>query len=57
VGGEALGPVEALCPSIEGCWSSEVGMGEWVEEHLIEAKGKVDRMERGGGETGKGDII
>lgn len=57
MGGEALGPVEALCPSIEGCWSSEVGMGEWVEEHLIEAKGKVDRMERGGGETGKGDII
>jgi hypothetical protein len=31
VGGETLGPMEAGCPSICGCFSSEVGVGKWVE--------------------------
>ena len=33
MGGEALDPVEAQCPSIGGCYSGEVGVGEWVEKH------------------------
>jgi hypothetical protein len=34
VEGEALGPVEARCPSIK-----EVGVGEWVGEHPHRGRG------------------
>jgi hypothetical protein len=30
VGGEALGPVKALCPSIGKCQGSGIGVGRWV---------------------------
>ena len=30
MGGEALGPVKVLCPSIGECQSSEVGVGGWM---------------------------
>jgi hypothetical protein len=32
MGGEALGPVKALCPSLGECQGQEVGVGGWVEE-------------------------
>ena len=30
VGGEALGPVKVLCPSVEECKGQRVGVGELV---------------------------
>jgi hypothetical protein len=33
VGGDILGPVEVLCPSIGGCWSGWAGEDRWVWEH------------------------
>jgi hypothetical protein len=33
---ELLGPVEAQCPSVVECQSSEAGMCGWVGEHPIE---------------------
>jgi hypothetical protein len=30
VGGEALGPVKALCPSVGECQAQEVGVGQLV---------------------------
>ena len=33
MGGEALGPVKALCPSIGECQGREVGVGGWMEAH------------------------
>ena len=56
MGGEALGPVEAQCPSVGECQGGEVGVGEWVEAHSL-------RHKLGGGlvvcrgETRKGDNI
>jgi hypothetical protein len=38
MGGEALGPLEARCPSVGECQGSEVEVGEWVST-LIEARG------------------
>jgi hypothetical protein len=32
VGGEALGPVKARCPSVGECQEREVGVGELVNE-------------------------
>ena len=61
MGEEALGPVEARCPSVEGCQSGEAGVGEWEEKHPH--RGKGEGAEGGwngdflGEETGKGDII
>ena len=56
--GEALGPVEARCPSIGECYGSEAGVGGWVGGGiLIEAVGKREWMRVCGGETGKGDDI
>ena len=45
---EALVPEEALCPSIERCYGSE------VREHLIEGGGGFGIC---GGDSGKGDNI
>jgi hypothetical protein len=33
MGGEALGPVKALCPSVGECQGQEARVGEWVMEH------------------------
>jgi hypothetical protein len=30
MGGEVLGPVKVLCPSIGECHGQEVGLGGWV---------------------------
>ena len=58
VGGEALGPVAAQCPSIGRCQGGEVVVGEQVEEHPHGGKGRGDKF---GGvhdyETGKGDNV
>ena len=42
MGGEALGPVEVLCPNVGGCWRGEVGVGEWVGEHPHRDKGEEE---------------
>jgi len=33
MGGEALGPAKARCPSVSKCQSREVGRDGWVGEH------------------------
>ena len=38
MGGEAIGPVKALCPSVEECQSGVVGVDRWGST-LIEAGG------------------
>ena len=52
MGGEALGPVKARCPSVGECQGGEVGVGEWVGEHPHRRRGR--RIGEGGfgGETG-----
>jgi hypothetical protein len=62
MGGEALGPVAALCPSVGKCQGGEAGMCGWVRTTLREAggggKGCVCVGGGGsGGETRKGDNI
>jgi hypothetical protein len=39
MGGEALGPVKVLCPSIEECLGQEAGVGGWG------SRGKGERIE------------
>jgi hypothetical protein len=52
MGGEALGPMKALCPSIGECQDQE---WEWVG---VGKQGGGERREGiFGGETRKGDII
>jgi hypothetical protein len=53
VGGEALGPVKAPCPSIGECQDQEAGVGGLV------SRGRRDGMREGvsRGETRKGDNI
>jgi hypothetical protein len=51
MGGEALGPVKALCPSVGECHSQEAGMGGLVSRESEEVIG-VFR-----GESRKGDNI
>jgi hypothetical protein len=45
MGGEAIGPVKARCPSV-----GEVGIGRWVEEHPYRSRG--GRWDGGGVQTG-----
>jgi hypothetical protein len=45
MGGEALGPIKARCPSVEECQGWEVGVGGWVEEHLHRSWGRGDGIE------------
>ena len=40
MGGKALGPTKAQCPSVGECQAGEVGGGEWVNT-LIEAGERV----------------
>jgi hypothetical protein len=51
MGGETLGPVKVLCPSIGNCQGWEVGMGGLV------SRGRGDGMGVFRGETRKGDNI
>lgn len=37
---KVLGPVEACCPSVGGCYRSEAEVDEWVEEHHRRGKGE-----------------
>jgi hypothetical protein len=53
MGGEALGPVKALCPSVGECQEQEVGVGRLVSK----GRGKVIGGFGGGGEIRKGDNI
>jgi hypothetical protein len=53
MGGEALGPVKALCPSSrgEGCQDQETEVGGWV------SSGRGEGIRGFGGEIKKGDYI
>ena len=51
MGGEALGPVKVLCPSIGECLGQEVGVVGFV------SRGKGEKIGIFGGETRKGDNI
>jgi hypothetical protein len=51
MGGEALGPVKALCPSIGECQGQKAGVGGLVN------RGMGEGTEVFGGETRKGDNI
>jgi hypothetical protein len=60
MGGEALGPVKALCHSVGECQGDEVEVGGW-ESTVIEAEGEEMWWDNGlpgsWGQTGKGDNI
>ena len=43
MGGEALGPVKALCPSIGKCQGQEVGVGRLVSRGEGEGTGRFQR--------------
>ena len=51
MGGEALGPVNARCPSVEECQGQEAGVVGLVSRGMVEGIGSF------GGETRKGDNI
>jgi hypothetical protein len=40
MGGEALGPVKVLCPSVRECLDKEVGMGGLVSRERGVSEGK-----------------
>jgi hypothetical protein len=42
MGGEALGPVKVLCPSIEECQGQEAGVGRLVSRGVGEDSGAWD---------------
>jgi len=42
MGGEALGPVKAQCPSVEECQGGEVGRSGWVRECPHRNRGRRD---------------
>ena len=56
MGGEALGPGKAQCPSVGECQGREVGVGGWVEKPH-RSRGRGDGMGISGGENWKGDNI
>jgi len=39
MGGQALGPVKAQCPSVREGQGIEAGVGEWVGEHPHRSRG------------------
>ena len=51
MGGEALGPERAQCPSVGECQDSEAGVGGLL------SRGSEDRIGVFGGKTRKGDNI
>jgi hypothetical protein len=40
MGGEALGPVKAGCPSVGECQGGKAGVGGWVGEHPHRNRGR-----------------
>jgi hypothetical protein len=42
MGEDALGPVEAQCPSIREFEGGEAGVGGWVLEHPHRSRGRED---------------
>jgi hypothetical protein len=42
MGGEALGPGKASCPSVRKCQGSEAGVGGWVGDHTYRSRGRDD---------------
>jgi hypothetical protein len=55
VGGEALGPVKARCPSVRECQGLEVGVGGWVRKHPYRSRRSIDEIgvfQRGNRERG-----
>ena len=44
MGGEALDPVKAQCPSVGECQGGEAGVGGWVEEHPYRGRIRGDRI-------------
>jgi hypothetical protein len=40
LGGEALGPLKAQCPSIRQCQAGETGVGGWWGKTFIEGGGE-----------------
>jgi hypothetical protein len=45
MGGKALGPVEAQCPSIGRLWRGGVGVGGCLEDHPHRGKREVERAD------------
>jgi len=54
MGGEALGPLKARCPSVGEFQGREVGVCGWVGEHPIEAGQRVWARGFPEGKPGKG---
>jgi hypothetical protein len=54
MGGEALGPLKARCPSVEECQVQEGKVGGWVWEHLHRSSGRGGGKGFSGVEAGKG---
>jgi hypothetical protein len=57
MGGEALDPVKAQCPSVGECQGGEAGVGGWLGGGggtLIQEGGGFHRKGGLGGEPGKG---
>jgi len=55
MGGEALGPVKAQCPSIGKCQDVKAGVAKWLGEHPHRSRGE-GKWDRGveEGKLGKG---
>jgi hypothetical protein len=49
MGGKALGPVKARCPSVGECQGKEAGVDGWVGEYPNRSRGRVDRIGVSGG--------
>jgi hypothetical protein len=41
MGGEALGPGKAQCPSVGECQSREVGLGRWFRSFIEAGRGRM----------------
>jgi hypothetical protein len=52
MGGEALGPVKVMCPSIGECQGQEVGVGGLVSKEKGR-RGEGEKGRRGEGEKGR----
>jgi hypothetical protein len=53
MGGEALGPVKAQCPSVGECQGSQMGVGGWVGKHPHRSRGdRIGGFQRENSERG-----
>ena len=55
MGGGAIGPLKAGCPSVGECQDGKAGVDWWVGEHRHRGRGMGDGIGGFGGETRKGD--